>query len=139
MSSNRKLLKILSLVQVPAAVALVVVAIMTMMGSIEIPVGAQVLGARLDDPVARYVIGAGELVAGVLTMASAVFGIRGANRPSALGSHRIVSAIASLLGLCLVIVGVSSAISALLLGALALALGVAAFVYDGRVRGELDW
>lgn len=139
MSSNRKLLKILSLVQVPAAVALVVIAIMTMMGSIEIPVGAQVLGARLDDPVARYVIGAGELVTGVLTMVSAVFGIRGANRPSALGSHRIVSAIASLLGLCLVIVGVSSAISALLLGALALALGVAAFVYDGRVRGELDW
>ena len=139
MSSNRKLLKVLSLVQAPVAVALIVVAIMTMMGSIEIPVGAQVLGARLDDPAARYVIGAGELVAGILTMASAVFGIRGANRPSALEAHGIVSALAGLLGICLVIVGVSSAISALLLGAAAAVLGVATFVYDGRVRKELDW
>lgn len=139
MSSNRKLLKVLSLVQAPVAVALIVIGILTMAGTIEIPAGAQVLGLPLDEAVARYAAGAGELAAGGLTMVSAVLGIRGANRPRALGTHGVVSAVAGLLGICLVIFGVGGAVSTLLAGAAATVLGVAAFVYDGRVRRELDW
>lgn len=128
MSQNRKMLKILSFIQVVAAVVAVVMAV----------------GAANGDPAEGFIgqipaLGACGLHAlcGLLTFMSALYGIRGANRPSSLGAHRGISAIAIVAGILAIVLLGTSAGSPVLPAVIAI-LGVAAVVLDGRVVKEAD-
>ncbi len=85
MSENRKFLKILSLAQFVVGIVVLVVACVTKFGS-----GAND-GSYLD------LIACVALA--ILTVASSIMGIRGANRPSALGAHAAVSVVGALVGI----------------------------------------
>lgn len=128
MSQNRKMLKILSFIQVVAAVVAVIMAV----------------GAANGDPAGGFIgqipaLGACGLHAlcGVLTFTSALYGIRGANRPSSLGPHRVISALAIVAGILTVVLLGTTAGSPVLPAVVAI-LGIAAVVLDGKVVKEAD-
>ena len=132
MSSNRKALKIVSFVQVIVAVLSFFMAFIASKG---MNIADSIAG--LEGVVYVYLINVVYAVAGVCTLISAVTGIHGANRPSALGSHKLFSILSVVTGLIAAAVhGLAGGIAWVVL--LAAVAGVVAAVLDGRIRKELD-
>lgn len=126
MSQNRKMLKLLSFAQVIAAVAAVVMAV----------------GAANGGPVEGFV---GQVPAlavcglfalcGLLSFSSALYGIRGANRPSSLGAHRILSALGLIAGGATIIIAGTPTI---VLPTIVIIVSGAAVYLDIQVVKEAD-
>lgn len=138
MSENRKLLKIVSLIQAPLGLALIILGVLALAGGVGMAADPQMLGNPVEASVFRLISGIGALVAGLLALAATVLGIRGSNRPRALGSHRTLALLSTILSVLLVILAATGALVITVLAAVACILGIASFIYDGRVRHELD-
>ena len=76
------------------------------------------------------------LALGVLSVAASVMGIRGANRPSALGSHRVLCILAVVLGVVAAVFAGNAAVLAV--SAITAADGIGAAAYDGKIQKELE-
>ena len=129
MSENRKALKIVSLIQFVVAIAVLVVAFVAAPASGE-------GGIVADMPW----LGKALCVAGaILGLACCAGGIRGANRPSALGSHNVVSILALVAGIgaCAVMAMAGTTVVAAAPAASAI-LALVGLILDGKVRKELD-
>lgn len=126
MSQNRKYLKILSLAQFVVAIVVAVVACVTKFGS----------GAQSGTDATSYLDLIACLALAVLTAASSVTGIRGANRPSALGIHNVLSLAGAIVGLVAVFLTAGNGLP--FVPALALVINVDAGWLDTKVRKEMD-
>lgn len=132
MSSNCKTLKILSFVQVLVAVLAFVLAGIAGAGDAAAGDEAGIVGVILV-----HVENILYAVLGVLALVSAITGIHGANRPTALGSHKLFSILEVLWAvLTCVIAGMGAGIP--WVAALAGILGIAVAIFDGKIRKELD-
>lgn len=132
MSNNRKMLKILSLAQIVFAVLCFVMASLVFNGTprvegdVDIPI---FLMANLDAVLCT--------VAAFLTAFCAIDGIKGANRPTALGAHLVVAVLVAAAGVAACIL--SPAVQGLsIVCALDAVLAIAAAVFDKKVRAEAD-
>ena len=132
MSNNRKMLKILSLVQIVFVVLCFVMASLIFNGTPRVEGDADVptfLMANLDAVLCT--------VAAFLTAFCAIDGIKGANRPSALGAHLVVAVLVAAAGIAACIL--SPAIQGLsIVCALDAVLAIAAAVFEKKVRAEAD-
>ena len=129
MSPNRKYLKIASLLQVVVALAALILGIICFAGANYAEADAGVLMVSID--------GILYLLCAALSFITAFMGIHGANRPSALGSHRLLAVLTVLVGI------VTSVVSGLgqtipVLDALVILFGLIAAILDTMVRKELD-
>lgn len=132
MSNNRKMLKVLSLAQIVFAVLCFVMASLVFNGTprvegdVDIPTFLMV---NLDAVLCT--------VAAFLTAFCAIDGIKGANRPTALGAHLVVAVLVAAAGIAACIL--SPALQGLsIVCALDAALAIAAAVFDKKVRAEAD-
>lgn len=91
MSANCKMLKIMSLIQILAGVGAGVIAFI----SFTTPVANDAEGLAAAMPA---IVGVLYFLSGLLSIAAAFSGIRGANKPRALGYHDLMSAIAAIIG-----------------------------------------
>ncbi len=133
MSSNRKWLKICSFVQFVLAIAAFVIAFIAATGVAD--PGAD---ASLGEIVLLWLDKVLYVLLGILGIADAVMGIHGANRPSALGSHRLVAILTLLIGIVTCVVsGAGQGIP--VLSAIVAAVALIAAVLDTKVRKELDF
>ncbi len=130
MSQNRKYLKILSLAQFVVGVAVVVLACVSKFGA------GVVAGSDLGETLRLYLDFIAFVVLAFLTIASSVTGIHGANRPSALGSHRLLSLLGAIAGLIACVVSAGNGLP--FVPALALVIDIDAAWLDTKVRKELD-
>ncbi len=133
MSSNRKVLKILSLIQFVFSVCVIVLGVMAGLG------GAQSVEGQGLGETGPYLELAAAVLLGILSVAASVMGIRGANRPSALGKHGVVCALGVVLGIaavaaCAIDGNVPTAVAS---GITAL-IDAAAAVFDAKVRKEVE-
>ena len=132
MSGNRKALKIVSLIQFVLAAAVMILAALSKIGAAE-AVNSEDWGAA-----ARMYL---ELpcfaVFGFCSIFAAVTGVHGANRPSRLGSHRLLCILGILFGMvAMVVSGAGEGVP--LVPALTVVVDLVGAVIDGRVRNELD-
>ncbi|WP_040219738.1 hypothetical protein [Collinsella bouchesdurhonensis] len=132
MSNNRKMLKVLSLAQIVFAVLCFVMASLVFNGTprvegdVDIPTFLMV---NLDAVLCT--------VAAFLTAFCAIDGIKGANRPTALGAHLVVAVLVAAAGIAACIL--SPAVQGLsIVCALDAVLAIAAAVFDKKVRAEAD-
>lgn len=130
MSSNRKILKILSLLQFALSIVVIILTVVAKVG------GQTAAGQGQLDAMRPYLDLPAALALGVLSVAASVMGIRGANRPSALGSHRVLCILAVILGVVAAVFAGSTAV--LVVSAITAADGLGAAVYDGKVQKELE-
>lgn len=132
MSDNRKMLKVLSLAQIVFAVLCFVMASLVFNGTPRVEGDVDIptfLMANLDAVLCT--------VAAFLTAFCAIDGIKGANRPSALGAHLVVAILVAAAGIATCIL--SPAIQGLsIVCALDAVLAIAAAVFDKKVRAEAD-
>lgn len=132
MSNNRKMLKILSLVQIVFVVLCFVMASLVFNGTPRVEGDADVptfLMANLDAVLCT--------IAAFLTAFCAIDGIKGANRPTALGAHLVVAVLVAAAGIAACVF--SPAIQGLsIVCALDAVLAIAAAVFDKKVRAETD-
>ena len=132
MSDNRKMLKVLSLAQIVFAVLCFVMASLVFNGTPRVEGDVDILTflmANLDAVLCP--------VAAFLTAFCAIDGIKGANRPSALGAHLVVAVLVAAAGIAACIL--SPAIQGLsIVCALDAVLAIAAAVFDKKVRAEAD-
>ena len=132
MSNNRKMLKVLSLAQIVFAVLCFVMASLVFNGTPRVEGDVDIptfLMANLDAVLCT--------VAGFLTAFCAIDGIKGANRPTALGAHLVVAVLVAATGVAACIL--SPAIQGLsIVCALDAVLAIAAAVFDKKVRAEAD-
>ena len=132
MSDNRKMLKVLSLAQIVFAILCFVMASLVFNGTPRVEGDVDIptfLMANLDAVLCT--------VAAFLTAFCAIDGIKGANRPSALGAHLVVAVLVAAAGIAACIL--SPAIQGLsIVCALDAALAIAAAVFDKKVRTEID-
>ena len=132
MSNNRKMLKILSLVQIVFVVLCFVMASLIFNGTPRVEGDADVptfLMANLDAVLCT--------VAAFLTAFCAIDGIKGANRPTALGAHFVVAILVAMAGAAAC--ALSPAIQGLsIVCALDAILAIAAAVFGKKVRAEAD-
>ena len=132
MSDNRKMLKVLSLAQIVFAVLCFVMASLVFNGTPRVEGDVDILTflmANLDAVLCT--------VAAFLTAFCAIDGIKGANRPSALGAHLVVAVLVAAAGIAACIL--SPAIQGLsIVCALDAVLAIAAAVFDKKVRAEAD-
>ena len=98
--------------------------------------GQAVAGQGQLDAMRPYLDLPAALVLGAVSVAASVMGIRGANRPSALGSHRVFCILAVVLGVVAAVFAGSTAVLAV--SAITAADGLGAAVYDGKVQKELE-
>ncbi|MDM8274942.1 hypothetical protein [Enorma phocaeensis] len=139
MSSARKLLKIVSFIQVILAVVTVVLGVMGASGAGSATGEVNLLVIALEASVAATIGGVLAIVLGVALFASAAMGVRGANRPSALGSHMAISALCVILGIIGAFICLNAnAMPAAVCCAFDAVLGVLAALYDSKVKKELD-
>lgn len=132
MSSNRKALKVLSLVQVIIAIAAAVLGVIILTGAGRADEDAGLLGALVVNA-----DGILYLICAVLTFIVAAMGIRGANRPSSLSGHRALSVLTLVVAVATgVLAGLDREIP--VLAALVALAALAAAVLDTKVRKELD-
>ena len=132
MSNNRKMLKILSLVQIVFVVLCFVMASFIFNGTPRVEGDADIptfLIANLDAVLCT--------VAAFLTAFCAIDGIKGANRPSALGAHLVVAILVAVAGIAACIL--SPAVQGLsIVCALDAVLAILAAVFGKKVRAEAD-
>ena len=132
MSNNRKMLKILSLVQIVFVVLCFVMASLVFNGTPRVEGDADVLTflmANLDAVLCT--------IAAFLTAFCAIDGIRGANRPTALGAHLVVAILVAAAGIAACVF--SPAIQSLsIVCALDAVLAIAAAIFGKKVRAEAD-
>lgn len=132
MSNNRKMLKVLSLAQIVFAVLCFVMASLVFNGTPRVEDDVDIptfLMANLDAVLCT--------VAAFLTAFCAIDGIKGANRPSALGAHLVVAVLVAAAGIAACIL--SPAVQGLfIVCALDAVLAIAAAVFDKKVRAETD-
>lgn len=132
MSNNRKMLKVLSLAQIVFAVLCFVMASLVFNGTPRVEGDVDILTflmANLDAVLCT--------IAAFLTAFCAIDGIKGANRPSALGAHLVVAVLVAAAGVAACIL--SPAIQGLsIVCALDAVLAIAAAVFDKKVRAEAD-
>ncbi len=132
MSNNRKALKILSLVQFVLSVCVIVLAVLSKVG------GGEAAEAKEWGEAARlYLDLPAFAVFGILSIAGSVTGIHGANRPSALGSHRLLCILGIVFGIVAMIVSGAGAGVPVVPG-ITVVVDAAAAVFDTKVRKELD-
>ena len=132
MSNNRKMLKILSLVQIVFVVLCFVMASLIFNGTPRVEGDADILtflAANLDAVLCT--------VAAFLTAFCAIDGIKGANRPSALGAHLVVAILVAVAGIAACIL--SPAVQGLsIVCAIDAVLAILAAVFGKKVRAEAD-
>lgn len=132
MSNNRKMLKILSLIQIVFVVLCFVMASLVFNGTPRVEGDADVptfLMANLDAVLCTIVA--------FLTAFCAIDGIKGANRPTALGAHFVVAILVAMAGAAAC--ALSPAIQGLsIVCALDAILAIAAAVFGKKVRAEAD-
>lgn len=132
MSSNRKVLKVLSLIQFVLSICVIVLAVIAKVGSGEaVGDGGWYETARL------YLSLPLSVVFGLLSIAGSVTGIRGANRPSGLGKHFLFCVLGAVFGIATLAVAGANVGVLVVAGATA-AVDVAAAVFDSKVRKELE-
>ena len=132
MSTNRKVLKVISLLQVLAALGAAALGAIALIGADLAEAEAGVLGVLVV-----YADGVLYLLCAVLTFICAVMGIHGANQPSRLGSHRLIAILVLLLAVATcVFAGMGQEIP--VMAAIVAVLALAAAVLDGFVRKEAD-
>ncbi len=132
MSANRKWLKIVSFIQFIVAIAVFALAGIAAAGT-----SAPDAGASVAKIVLLWLDKVLFAILGFLSVADAVMGIHGANRPSALGSHRLVAVLAMLVGI------VSCPVSfdghgIPVTPVVAVVVALIAAILDTKVRKELD-
>ena len=132
MSNNRKMLKVLSLAQIVFAVLCFVMASLVFNGAPRVEGDVDIptfLMANLDAVLCT--------IAAFLTAFCAIDGIKGANRPSALGAHLVVAVLVAAAGIAACIL--SPAVQGLsIVCALDAVLAIVAAVFDKKVRAEAD-
>lgn len=132
MSNDRKMLKVLSLIQIVFVVLCFVMASLIFNGTPRVEGDADIptfLMANLDAVLCT--------VAAFLTAFCAIDGIKGANRPSALGAHLVVAILVAVAGIAACIL--SPAVQGLsIVCALDAVLAILAAVFDKKVRAEAD-
>lgn len=140
MSNNRKMLKVLSLIQFVVAIIALVLGGITLAGAGSAGDGTvTVLGSEISATLWTVVTGALIAFTGLLSLISSVLGIRGANRPSRLGGHGPISILAALLGLVAMFLGSNfGSLSTPTVTMVAFALGAFVFALDARVRHEME-
>ena len=132
MSPNRKYLKVASLLQVVVALAALILGITCFTGANYAEADAGVLGVLVVST-----DGILYLLCAALSFITAFMGIHGANRPSALGSHRLLAVLTVLVGIVTCVVsGLGQTIP--VLDALVILFGLIAAILDTMVRKELD-
>ena len=132
MSSNRKWLKICSFAQFILAIAAFIIAFIAAQGVAD--PGAD---ADLAEIVLLWLDKVLYVALGILSIADSVMGIHGANRPSALGSHRLVAILAAIVGIVTCVISGAGAALAVMPAIAAVVAAIAA-VLDTKVRKELD-
>ncbi len=132
MSNDRKMLKILSLIQIVFVVLCFVMASFIFNGTPRVEGDADIptfLIANLDAVLCT--------VAAFLTAFCAIDGIKGANRPSALGAHLVVAILVAVAGIAACIL--SPAVQGLsIVCALDAVLAILDAVFGKKVRAEAD-
>ena len=132
MSNNRKMLKILSLVQIVFVVLCFVMASLIFNGTPRVEGDADIptfLMANLDAVLCT--------VAAFLTAFCAIDGIKGANRPSALGAHLVIALLVAAASIAACIL--SPTIQGLsIVCALDAVLAILAAVFGKKVSAEAD-
>ena len=132
MSSNRKVLKVLSLIQFVLSICVIILAVLSKLG------GNEAVEAKDWGEAARlYLDLPAFAVFGILSIAGSVTGIHGANRPSALGSHRLLCILGVVFGIvAMVVAGAGSGVPVVpALDAVCCLVGA---IVDGRVRKEIE-
>ncbi len=133
MSSNRRALKVLSLIQFVLAIVVIVLAILAMVG------GGQAAEGQGLGEAGPYLELAASLLLGILTIAGSTMGIRGANRPSALGKHNLVCVLGVVFGIAAVAVSaIDGTVAAAAAGGVTTIVDAAAAVFDAKVRKEVE-
>ena len=132
MSNNRKMLKILSLVQIVFVVLCFVMASLIFNGAPRVEGDADIptfLMANLDAVLCT--------VAAFLTAFCAIDGIKGANRPSALGAHLVVALLVAVASIAACVF--SPAVQGLsIVCAIDAVLALASAVFGKKVSAEAD-
>lgn len=132
MSTNRKVLKVVSIAQILIAIAAAALGAIALAGAPLAEDEAGILGVLVVD-----VDGILYLACAFLTFICALMGVHGANQPSRLGSHRLIA-------ILIVLLAVGTGAFAGLgreIPVLAAAIGIAvlcAAILDGAVRREAD-
>ncbi|WP_321970511.1 hypothetical protein [Paratractidigestivibacter sp.] len=132
MSTNRRVLKIVSLIQFVLAVGVIVLAILAKVGgdqSVESHEWGETVRLYLDLPAF--------ILFGALSIGASITGIHGANRPSRLGSHMLLCILGILFGIvAMVISGAGAGVPvAPALDVVACLVGT---IFDARVRKEVE-
>lgn len=132
MSSNRKVLKILSLIQFVLSAGVIILAVLSKVG------GGEAVEAKDWGEAARlYLDLPAFAVFGFLSIAGSVTGIHGTNRPSALGSHRLLCILGVVFGIvAMVIAGAGAGVP--VVPGITVVVDAAAAVFDTKVRKELE-
>lgn len=138
MSQNRKILKVISLVQALVGLAAIIAGVLAIMNGQDDAGAFVVFGTTIDASLGAMIVGVLGIATGVLTFASCGLGIQGANRPSSLGAHVPASVGALVLGILTTIFGCSASLPPAIIAGVAAVLALFAVMYDGRVRKELD-
>lgn len=133
MSSNRKVLKILSLVQFVLSVCVIVLAVVAKVNGS----GQTAETGDLIQSARPYLGLPTSIVFGLLSVAGSVTGIRGANRPSALGKHFLICVLGAVLGIVAMVLAGAGLVALLAPGA-TVAVDAAAAVFDSKVRKEVE-
>ncbi len=131
MSTNCKIVKVLSLISVVCGIFVVVVGALALAGS---EVASVIVG---DFGLAAQIMGAIAIIVGLFYMVAGIMGARGANRPSKLGTFIVLAAIIAainLLDLALIFVGNSGGI--FLLPLLFALIAIVAVIYASRAKKE---
>lgn len=140
MSTDRKTLKIVSIIQFVLGIVTFIFGAILLAGT-GLAEGDPIsfVGAEFDPVTWAIINGVAFDVLGVLQIICAVLGIHGANRPSALGSHFLFAAIVIIVA---VIAGIiSSALGEFSMPTLIVVvagIALSGAVFDKRVRKELD-
>lgn len=138
MSQNRKILKVVSLIQALVGLAALIAGIFAIVNAQDSAGTFEVFGTTIDASLGCMVLGALSVITGACTFGSCTLGIQGANRPSSLGAHAPLSVAALVLGILATIFGTSVNLVLAVISGVAAVLALFAVMYDGRVRKELD-